>query len=82
MKRKKRYSKSTTTIIQFPQDLIDAFVRCHNENWSEESYIKYSEQARLYLGKKYEDKIEQGTLTVQLTSATYDLVDNNKVNKE
>lgn len=60
---------------EFPEELVDAYVKLVNSEFSEKEYAKYSKLAEKFLGEKYKDKIEQGKLTVRLTKATFDLVD-------
>jgi hypothetical protein len=96
MAKHKRYSKTTTSDIkknlseeetpaklrsEFPEELIKAFVYCHDEGYTDRSHEKYIQQAKIFLQEKFKDVIEQGRLTVRLTKATFDLVNNGKKKK-
>lgn len=84
-KRRKRKSRVSSIKVQpeetykdqrkaFPKELIDAFIAVSSTRWEDEDlYEVYVNHAKKYLGNKWEDRIEQGRLTVLLSRATTDL---------
>jgi hypothetical protein len=96
MVQRKRYSKTTIADArknlkdedspeklreEFPNELIQSFVTCHDEHYSDTAYNAFVIIAKKFLGDKYNNSIEQGKLTVRLTRATFDLVDKCKKRK-
>jgi len=81
-KRRSRIPKSTNYEPEtneqqrkkFPEALVKTFVAISNNGWEDEKlYQKFVQEEKKYLGKLYEDKIEQGKLVVLLARATMDL---------
>lgn len=59
---------------KFPEALVKSFLAIANNGWEDEKlYEKFVKEKKKYLGKLYEDKIEQGKLVVLLSRATMDL---------
>lgn len=66
---------------KFPEKLIDTFVAVVKADWSDTAYKKYVRQAKAFLGTKWNDKIDQGRLVVQLSRATSDLLEGHRREK-
>jgi len=52
-----------------PLGLIKAFEKVVRADFAEKEYKVYEKEAQKYLGKKFDDKIEQGRLVVSLSRA-------------
>jgi len=90
-KRKSKYDKVAPKLIgqtcedlrkEFPAKLISLFVKLHDSKYGEKEHKKYKKEAAEFLKGKAEDAIEQGKLIVRLAKATFDLVEEEKHEKE
>jgi len=89
-RRKKRLAKININnfertpeeiINAFPKGLVDAFIATAIDDWkSQKIYGKYCEQAKKYLGRKYNDSIDSGRLVVLLSKATRDIIEEKQKN--
>lgn len=51
---------------EYPKELVDAFLKCKKNEWSDEVYPKFAEEAKKFLKSKAEDTIEHSKLVVEL----------------
>ena len=60
---------------EFPEELVDLYVRLVNAEFADKEHKKYAVAAEKFLGDRFKDAVEQGKLVVRLAKATFDLVD-------